>query len=125
MKRKRFTEEQIIKVLKEAEAGVPTKDLCRKHGMASATFYAWRRKYAGMEVNEAKRLRELEDENRRLKKLVADLSLDNQMPKTVNSKFFSAPQRSKALRLRFRRYSKPQSNGHLCDVPFQQELGGY
>ena len=86
MKRKRFTEEQIITILKEAESGVPTKDLCRKHGMANATFYAWRRKYAGMEVNEAKRLRELEDENRRLKKLVADLSLDNQMLKTVNSK---------------------------------------
>ena len=86
MKRKRFTEKQIIGILKEAEAGVPVSDLCRKHGMASATFYQWRRKYGEMEVSEAKRLRELEDENRRLKKLVADLSLDNQMLKDVNSK---------------------------------------
>lgn len=86
MKRKRFTEEQIIGILKEADAGVPTKDLCRKHGMSNATFYAWRRRYGGMEVNEAKRLRELEDENRRLKTMVADLSLDNQMLKAVNSK---------------------------------------
>ena len=86
MKRKRFTEEQIIGILKEAEAGVPVADLCRKHGMANATFYQWRRKYGEMEVSEAKRLRELEDENRRLKKLVADLSLDNQMLKDVNSK---------------------------------------
>jgi putative transposase len=86
MKRKRFTEEQIIGILKEADRGVPTKDLCRKHGMASATFYQWRRKYGEMEVNEAKRLRELEDENRRLKRLVADLALDNQMLKAVNTK---------------------------------------
>lgn len=86
MKRKRFTEEQIIAVLKEADAGVPVKELCRKHGMANATFYKWRRQYEGMEVNEAKRLRELADENRRLKRLVADLSLDNQMLKAVNGK---------------------------------------
>ncbi|MCA9583398.1 MAG: transposase [Myxococcales bacterium] len=73
-------------MLKEAESGVPVADLARKHGMSVATFHTWRRKYGDMEVNEAKRLRELEDENRRLKRLVADLSLDNQMLKTVNSK---------------------------------------
>ncbi len=86
MKRKRFTEEQIIGILKEAEAGVPLADLCRKHGMSDASFYKWRQKFGGREVSEAKRLRELEDENRRLKSLVADLSLDNQMLKAVNSK---------------------------------------
>lgn len=74
--KKRFTDEQIIGILKEHEAGVKAKDLCRRHGMSDASFYKWKAKYGGMEVNEAKRLRELEDENRRLKKLVADLSLD-------------------------------------------------
>ena len=86
MKRKRFTEEQIIGVLKEAETGVKVDELCRKHGMSSASFYAWRAKYGGMNVDEARRLRSLEDENRRLKNLVADLSLDNQMLKALNEK---------------------------------------
>ena len=65
---------------------MPAADLCRKHGMSTATFYAWRKRYGGMEVSEAKRLKELEDENRRLKTMVADLSLDNQMLKAVNAK---------------------------------------
>lgn len=86
MKRKRFTEEQIIGFLKEVEAGVSVSDLSRKHGVSKATFYTWRQRYGGMEVNEAKRLRELEDENRRLKTMVADLSLDVQMLKAVNAK---------------------------------------
>ena len=73
-------------MLKEAEAGAKTKDLCRKHGISEWAFYRWRSKYGGMEVNEAKRLRELEDENRRLKQMVADLSLDIQAMKAVIAK---------------------------------------
>ena len=86
MKRKRFTEEQIIGVLREAETGVGVSELCRKHGMSNATFYKWRSKYGGMDVNEARRLKQLEDENRRLKKLVADQALDIQMLKAGNAK---------------------------------------
>ena len=86
MKRKRFTEEQIIAALKEAENGLPPKEVCRKYGISDATFYTWRRKFGGMEVSEARRLRSLEEENRRLKHLVADLSLDNQILKAVNAK---------------------------------------
>jgi putative transposase len=72
----RFSDEQIIGILKEHEAGVTVKELCRKYGMSDATYYKWKAKYSGLEINEARRLRALEDENRRLKKLVADLSLD-------------------------------------------------
>ena len=76
MKRKRFTEEQIIGVLKESEAGASTDDLCRRHGISPATFYNWRKKYSGMEASEAKRLRALESENAKLKRIVADQMLD-------------------------------------------------
>jgi len=76
MKGRRFTEEQIIGVLKEADAGAKTKDLCRKHGISEATFYNWNTKYGGMTVSEARRLRELEAENARLKKLLAEAELD-------------------------------------------------
>lgn len=86
MKGKRFKEEQIIGVLKEAEAGMPVPDLLRKHGIAQGTFYRWKAKYGGLEVSEAQRLRSLEDENRRLKRLVADQALDIQILKDVNSK---------------------------------------
>jgi putative transposase len=86
VKRHRYSEEQIIGILKEAEAGVPLADLVRKHGISSASFYAWRKKYGGMEVSDAKKLRALQDENRRLKKLVADLSLDNQLLKEISEK---------------------------------------
>jgi putative transposase len=86
MKGKRFSEEQIIKVLKEAESGIAVSDLCRRHGVSEQSFYRWKAKYGGMDVSEAKRLRQLEEENGRLKKLVADLSLDVQMLKDVNSK---------------------------------------
>ena len=77
MKRSRFTEEQIIAILREQEAGAKTADLCRRHGISSATFYAWKAKYGGMEVSEARRLKALEDENTRLKRLLADAMLDN------------------------------------------------
>ena len=76
MKAKRFTEEQIIGVLKEAEAGAKTKDLCRKHGLSEATFYNWKAKYAGMTASDARRLKELEAENSKLKRLLADAELD-------------------------------------------------
>ena len=77
MKRKRHTEEQIIAILKEHEAGLKTADLCRKHGISEASFYNWKAKYGGLEVSEARRLKSLEDENRRLKKLLAESMLDN------------------------------------------------
>ncbi|ARM11330.1 UNVERIFIED_ORG: putative transposase [Rhizobium esperanzae] len=76
MKKQRFTEEQIIAVLKEQEAGAKVADLCRKHEISEATFYNWKAKYGGMEVSEAKRLKALEDENARLKKLLAEQMLD-------------------------------------------------
>jgi len=79
MPRSRFTEEKIIRILKESEAGAKTAELCRRHGVSRQTFYAWRKKYGGMDVSDAKRLRQLEVENGRLKKAVADLTLDKQI----------------------------------------------
>lgn len=86
MKRKRFTEEQIIAILKEQELGAKTADVCRKHGISGATFYKWKSKYGGLDVSEAKRLKALEDENAKLKKLLADAMLDNAALKDLLSK---------------------------------------
>lgn len=86
MNRRRYTEEQIIGVLKEAEAGAKPLDLCRKHGVSEGTLYRWKSKYSGLTVSELKRLKGLEEENRRLKQIVADQALDNQALKAVLAK---------------------------------------
>jgi putative transposase len=92
MKRSRFSEEQIIAILKEQEAGMATADVCRRHGVSSATFYNWKAKFGGLEVSEAKRLRALEEENTKLKRLLADTMLDNVALKDLLSKnVWSAP----------------------------------
>ena len=88
MKGKRFSEEQIIAVLREGEAGVKSTELCRRHGISEQTFYRWKAKYGGLEVSEMRRLRQLEDENRRLKHVVAELTLDNRALKEVLAKKF-------------------------------------
>ena len=86
MKRSRFTEEQTIGILREQEAGQKTADVCRRHGVSEATFYKWKSKFGGMEVSDAKRLKALETENAKLKKLLAEAMLDNAMLKDINSK---------------------------------------
>ena len=86
MKSSRFSEEQIIGVLKEAEAGVTVREICRKQGICEQTYYRWKSKFGGLEVSEARRLRQLDEENRRLKQMVADQALDLQALKTVLAK---------------------------------------
>lgn len=88
MKAKQYTEEQIIAVLREGTAGAKVADLCRKYGMSDATYYNWKAKYAGMTVSDLKRLKTLENENRRLKQIVAEQALDNQTLKELLSKNF-------------------------------------
>jgi len=88
MKSKRYSEEQIIRILKEKEAGTAGKELCRRYGMSEPTLYKWQKKYGGLEVNDAMRLKALEKENTRLKKLVADLSLDKQVLENLLRKNF-------------------------------------
>jgi putative transposase len=86
MRRSRFTEEQVIGILREQEAGVATAEVCRKHGISETTFYKWKAKYGGMAVSEARRLKALEDENAKLKRLLAEAMLDNVMLKDIASK---------------------------------------
>ena len=86
MKPSRFTEEQIIGVLREQEVGAKTADVCRKHGISSATFYKWKAKYGGLDVSDAKRLKSLADENAKLKRLLAEAVLDNAMLKDIATK---------------------------------------
>jgi putative transposase len=88
MKRSRFSEEQIIGILKEHQAGMSAADLCRRHGISDATFYKWRSKYGGMEVSDARKLKALEEENRKLKKLLAEQMLDNSTLKEMLGKNF-------------------------------------
>jgi putative transposase len=88
MRGKRFTEEQIIGILKEAESGLSVQDIRRKYGMSDCTFYNWKNKYGGLTVSEARRLKALEEENRRLKHIVADLTLDNKILKEISTKNF-------------------------------------
>jgi putative transposase len=88
MKQSKYSEEQIVRILKEADAGIKITDLCRKYGFSEPTYYNWKAKYGGMGVSEMKRLKQLEDENRRLKQIVADLTLDNQALKAVVTKNF-------------------------------------
>jgi len=86
MRKSKFTETQIITMLKEHESGMKTSDICRKHGISPATFFKWKSKYSGLEVNDLKRMRELEEENSRLKKMYADLSQDNYILKDLITK---------------------------------------
>lgn len=86
MKKPRFTEEQIIAILKEQDQGMKVAEICRKHGIADQTFHNWKKKYGGLTENELRRMRELEQENNRLKRAVAELTLDNQILKDINSK---------------------------------------
>ena len=88
MRSSRFKEEQIIAILREQEAGTPTADVCRRHGVSTATFYKWKAKYGGLEVSDARRLRVLEAENAKLKKLLAEAMLDNVMLKDLTAKKF-------------------------------------
>lgn len=89
MKKSRFSESQIVKILQEAEAGVSVEDLSRQHGFSKATFYKWKAKYGGMSVSEVKRMKELEEENRRLKQMYANLSLEHEVLKDIIEKKLS------------------------------------
>ena len=86
MKRKKYSEQQIVKILKEAEAGVPVVELSRQYGFSQSAFYKWKAKYGGMDMSQLRRLKELEEENRKLKQMYAELSLDHKLPKEIVEK---------------------------------------
>lgn len=113
MKQSRFTEERIIAILRDHEAGSKTGDVCRKHGISSATFYKWKAKYGGLDVSEARRLKVLADENAKLKKLLAEAMLDNAMLKDLNSKKWRRPSRGGKLWLTFVRVLRSVSGGRV------------
>ncbi len=110
MKGSRFSEEQIIGILREQEAGAKTADVCRKHGVSEATFYKWKAKFGGLEISEARRLRQLEDENTRLKKLLADAMLDNAVLKDIAAKKWCRLRPGEALWL-LRALRTPSASG--------------
>ncbi len=97
MRKSKFTETQIITMLKEHESGIKTSDICRKNGISQATFFKWKSKYSGLEVNDLKRMRELEEENSRLKKMYAELSQDNYILKDLISKKGWGPVNKRSL----------------------------
>ena len=113
MKPSRLTEEQIIGILREQEAGAKTADVCRKHGISSATFYKWKAKYGGLEVSDAKRLKALEDENAKLKKLLAEAMLDNAMLKDIASKKWRRPPPGERPSLTFGSRMRSASGGRV------------
>lgn len=95
MKKTRFTETQIVSILKQQEAGLTVKEICREHGISDATFYNWKSKYGGMEASDVRRLKDLEDENAQLKKMYADLALDNRILKDLfTKKGWALPQKN-------------------------------
>src|SRR3954466_8633353 len=130
MRKSRFTEEQIIAALKEHDAGAKVRDLCRKLGVSEHTFYRWRSKYGGMEVSDARKLKALEEENRRLKHIVADLTPDNQMLKVINLKKWQRPPHAARLRVSSMRISvsanaaRAASSSCPRDVPIPQRARG-
>jgi len=115
MKAARFSEEQIIAILREQEAGIPALELCRKHGISSPTFYKWKAKYGGMQVSEARRLKSLEDENTPLKRLLADAMLDNVALKDLFGKMYDLPHLSKG------RLSRYDDGSRLSAVDLRDE----
>ena len=119
--KKRFSETQIIGFLREAETGVPIKDLCRRHGFSEASYYLWRSKFGGMSVSDAKRLKELDAENMRLKKLLAESLLENEVTReALRKKWWTAPTRrdggAEHDRARIERTARPGRRGHECLV---------
>ena len=114
MKRSRFSAEQVIGILKEQEAGAATADVCRRHGISSATFYKWKAKYSGLEVSDTRRPKALEDENARLKKLLAEAMLDNAILKDVSAKKWWRPTRSEQRWRMCARHTRKASVGRAA-----------